>query len=301
MGATGDYNYTFSNDRVLHIPPGATVSEGAVTITALPDIWAWDRSLTLSGTVNHRYVTAPDDVTLFVVNDDLGSCENSMAAPAGSPPHLVKNCEILLAAQGVLDGSGTPLTWSKTSDIASWTGVFLTREGFLRLSLYDGDSREGSIPAELGDLSFLDTLRLAGSENRKLSGPIPASLGNATYLETLDLSNNKLTGRIPPELGNLTYLETLDLSGNKLTGRIPPELGRLANLETLDLSGNNLTGPIPAELGNLTNLTVLGLNDNALSGSVPRELYDLPLVQGWPTQAIQNNLLEGNPLLADIR
>ena len=93
----------------------------------------------------------------------------------------------------------------------------------------------------------------------QLRGPIPAELGELTELQTLDLRSNRLTGPIPAELGDLTDLRRLYLRSNQLTGPIPAELGDLTNLESLWLSNNNLTGPIPAWLGNLTDLESLRL------------------------------------------
>ena len=60
-----------------------------------------------------------------------------------------------------------------------------------------------------------------------LSGSIPPELGNLIYLESLNLSGNELSGSIPPELVNLIYLELLWAGGNLLSGEIPPEFGKL--------------------------------------------------------------------------
>ncbi len=109
----------------------------------------------------------------------------------------------------------------------------------------------------------------------ELNGTIPAALGNLTYLEALDLSKNQLKGNIPPELGNLANLEALILYGNQLSGSIPTELDSLSKLQILALSGNNLRGPIPPELGQLANLTLLVLSDNGLTGAIPPQLGSL--------------------------
>ncbi len=79
-----------------------------------------------------------------------------------------------------------------------------------------------------------------------LKGRLPPELGDLVFLERLRLSGNQLTGEIPPELGNLTNLETLNLSSNNFTGEIPPELGNLPESTSLFLSENpQLTGCIP--------------------------------------------------------
>ena len=106
-----------------------------------------------------------------------------------------------------------------------------------------------------------------------LRGPIPAELGDLTELQTLDLRSNALTGPIPPELGDLTNLRRLYLGSNRLTGPIPAELGDLVNLESLSLSNNGLTGPVPAWLGALTDLESLRLEFNRLTGPIPPEFW----------------------------
>ncbi len=111
--------------------------------------------------------------------------------------------------------------------------------------------------------------------DNQLTGSIPAELGNLTKLQTLSLINNQLTGRIPPELGNLTNLQMLNLDKNQLTGSIPPALGNLTKLRALNLTYNRLTGSIPPALGNLTNLWVLDLSDNRLTGCIPSSLRSL--------------------------
>ena len=68
-----------------------------------------------------------------------------------------------------------------------------------------------------------------------LTGVIPAELGNIAYLESLDLTENDLTGEIPAELGNLTNLEGLRLSGNRLTGCIPASLRDAASHDLVEL------------------------------------------------------------------
>jgi len=132
--------------------------------------------------------------------------------------------------------------------------------------------------------------------DNKLSGTIPAEIGQLAYLENLDLRNNQLSGNIPPEIGILTNLKHLNLSGNReLNGPIPPDLGNLSNLEELELAnwesgGSLLSGEIPPELGNLKNLRSLSISVSLLSGSFPVELCALPQLESL---AIEKNRLSG--------
>ena len=192
-------------------------------------------------------------------------------------PGLVGDCDALLAARDTLAGSGA-LNWLADTSIEYWDGVTVdgTPPRVTGLDLYYGRGlMTGEIPAELGNLTNLKTLRLHG---RGLTGEIRAELGNLTNLTQLELFGTNVIGEIPAELGNLTNLKVLHISNNRrLTGEIPAELGNLTNLTQLDVYYNRrLTGEIPAELGNLTNLTQLAVNDNGgLTGEIPAELGNL--------------------------
>ena len=165
------------------------------------------------------------------------------------------------------------------------TSLSLTTEGnpllprelgnlaYLEVLRIYSDSNARSIPAELGNLANLKVLYLSG-----VWSEIPAELGNLANLQSLHLSGD-LYGEIPAELGNLANLEVLELRdypilSRGLSGEIPAELGNLANLEVLSLSGD-LSGEIPAELGNLANLQSLALDAGGLSGEIPAELGNL--------------------------
>ena len=116
------------------------------------------------------------------------------------------------------------------------------------------------VETEGGRVVYLD---LCGPGGNNLRGSIPAELGNLTALEDLRLSNNFLTGRIPSALGRLTELEVLRLSNNALSGPVPSALGNLTNLEELRLHQNRLTGDVPVGLRQLANLERLRIEDNA--------------------------------------
>ena len=241
---------------------------------------------------------------LVSVQDAAGSepqsssgCANGIAVPdPDNNPGLVSDCEALLASRDALAGTAT-LNWSADIDMVAWDGVVLggTPQRVTGLGLSDRQL-DGSIPAELGNLSALEELyllhnRLTGTiptelgslsnlrhldlYTNQLTGPIPDALGNLNNLELLRLEKNLLVGSIPAELGSLSRLVKLVLSRNELTGEMPSELGSLASLGGLELSYNQLTGPIPVELANLSNLEVLYLSENELTGCVPDGLRDV--------------------------
>ena len=109
-------------------------------------------------------------------------------------------------------GGGTDWTgnnWGSDQPIGTWQGVNTNADGRVtHLSLYDTRLR-GSIPAELGQLTYLKSLYLYEND---LNGSIPAELGNLTNLTSLIMGENNLSGSIPAELGNLTNLTSLILS-----------------------------------------------------------------------------------------
>ena len=166
-------------------------------------------------------------------------------------------------------------------------------------------------------------------DDNGLTGEIPAELGNLSNLERLRLHDNLLTGEIPAELGNLPNLEVLTLGGNLFSGCLPSNLLSLEGtidredlntvgwpydcavlLEVRDtltgsatlnwsedtpaadwegvrlgrtpqrltglvLHGKGLDGTIPASLGRLWTLNDLNLSNNELTGEIPAELGDL--------------------------
>ncbi|KAH6558883.1 hypothetical protein KP509_1Z040400 [Ceratopteris richardii] len=83
--------------------------------------------------------------------------------------------------------------------------------------------------------------------NYGTNGSIPAELNDLTTLTEVHMNGNNLKGEIP-DLSALELLETLDLSNNSLNGSIPSYLATLKNLKVLYLQNNNLSGTIPTAL-----------------------------------------------------
>ena len=181
------------------------------------------------------------------------------------------------ALEALYDATGgqtwtSSTNWKTDAPLGEWHGVSTDASGRVRRLNLDSNSLAGPIPADLGNLSRLQSMFLGTNE---LTGPIPVTLGSLSNLESLSLSDNALTGPIPAAWASLSNLTLLSLGTNELTGPIPVTLGSLSNLESLSLGGNALTGPIPAALGSLTNLIILSLDSNELTGPIPAALGSL--------------------------
>ncbi|XP_031105379.1 tyrosine-sulfated glycopeptide receptor 1 [Ipomoea triloba] len=81
--------------------------------------------------------------------------------------------------------------------------------------------------------------------NNNLEGGIPAEIGQLKYIQVLDLGQNKFSGSIPNNISDLTNLEILNLSWNNLSGIIPASLKNLHFLSSFNVANNHLEGPIP--------------------------------------------------------
>ena len=127
--------------------------------------------------------------------------------------------------------------------------------------------------------------------NNALTGTLPAELGNFTLLETLNLSGNQITGSIPPQIGRLTSLTTLNLSSNQLDGVIPQTIANNTSLSILNLSVNALDGQIPASMGRLSALDELYLQNNTLTCHVPTTIANLSDIDSTKLNLSYNNLM----------
>ena len=204
----------------------------------------------------------------------------SVAEPEESPAMaeegvgVASDRAVLVAVYNTTEGASWIISrnWLSGRALGRWFGVTTNSNGrVVELDLYNNELT-GPIPAGLGDLTNLQTLRL---HNNQLTGPIPAELGDLTNLQSLTLGSNQLTGPIPAGLGALTKLRSLSLDNNQLTGQIPAGLSGLTNLEVLWLHNNDLSGPIPGGLGALTKLRTVHLESNRLTGPIPAGLGGL--------------------------
>ncbi|KAK9950248.1 hypothetical protein M0R45_005749 [Rubus argutus] len=162
--------------------------------------------------------------------------------------------------------------WSTTTPLCDWVGVTCAahhhRVAVLNLS-YMGLA--GTIPPELGNLSFLVELLL---QNNSFHGTLPSELAHLRRLKVLSFIFNSFMGTIPPWIGSLSKLQGLILSGNKFSGSIPTTLFNLSALQVIKLSYNQLTGSIPREIGNLTMLKEIYLDNNHFK-EIPNEIGTL--------------------------
>ncbi len=252
---------------------GQIVTRSGVTLTA-------GATHTVTVVASDGQETASIAVTINVIQGIFGCATRGAAVSDRSNTGLVSDCEALLTARNAMEGTAR-LNWSVYTPIGQWEGVYLngTNGTPIRVKAIILRRRglDGTIPAELGQISMLTKLNLHSND---LTGSIPTELGDLSRLERLLLHNNRLTGTIP-DLGDLRSLEMLWLSGKDmaLTGSVPAWLNEMSNLESVSLWGNELSGPIPCLTG-MTSLKLLKLQSNQLNGGVPACLGDLSSTLG---------------------
>lgn len=168
----------------------------------------------------------------------------------------------LIALYNSTNGASWTNSWDLEEPIENWYGVELEDVNG------EGDWR----------------VRILNLAKNNLEGTIPAEIGNLTNLKELRLSDNKLGGTIPVEIGNLANLAVLLMTRNQLEGPLPEGIGNLIKLVTVQIHSNNLTGSIPASFGNLVNAinnNSMELKGNQLSGEIPQEVKDNPNWSTW--------------------
>ncbi|KAL5567842.1 hypothetical protein UlMin_024417 [Ulmus minor] len=186
------------------------------------------------------------------------------------------------------------------------------------LDLSYNDFEIFQLPNSIDSLSQLKHLKLA---HAKLVGSIPHQLGNLSYLQTLDLSRNfNLTVINLDWLSSLSSLRSLNLSYVDLSKVVswPQSVSKLPSLLELQLDSCNLPHVSPRllpiinslrvlRLGNNSlnssifswvvnvskNLAEIGLDRNQLKGALPDVFADLVSLDKLTTLDLSNNLFSG--------
>ncbi|KAK9949787.1 hypothetical protein M0R45_005300 [Rubus argutus] len=202
--------------------------------------------------------------------------------------------------------------WSTTTPVCNWVGVTCAarhlRVAVLNISYF---GLAGTIPPELGNLSFLVDLQLT---NNSFSGTLPVELARLRRLKLVSFGYNNFKGEIPSWFGSLPKLATIHLSGNQFTGSIPPAIFNISTLQVINMSKNKLSGSIPRAIRNLTmlkdlylsynnfeefptdigtfdQLEILDLQFNSLKGHVPLSVFNM---SSLITLSLSRNSLGGN-------
>jgi len=168
-----------------------------------------------------------------------------------------------------ITGGRINVTDEGNGDITVKKGIFCDSTRHVTIIKLPSNSLQGEIPWEL---SLLEYLIQVDFDSDQLYGSIPADFGNLSFLQALWLKGNYLTGTLPPELAKATKLESLDLEDNSLASILPSEWGSLSNLFYISLRLNNITGTLPSEWQGLTSLKIFDLDGNQLDGTLP-EVY----------------------------
>jgi Leucine-rich repeat (LRR) protein len=187
----------------------------------------------------------------------------------------------LVAIFNAADGANWKASrkWDLEKPMPDWPGVKLNEGGrVIEMSITNGtvSTVEWEIPAELAQLTELQTLQIVGS---KLKGEIPEFLYNMINLSKIRLNTNNLTGALSEKLGQLTELTELYINGNKeFGGTIPQSIGQLTKLESINIAQTAIGGEIPQSLSQCTALKNFMAYSNKLSGEIPDFWEQLPNV-----------------------
>jgi hypothetical protein len=164
---------------------------------------------------------------------------------AEDDPHIVQrySLTVLYFATG-----GPPVDHNTDFSLKRRGGPWRNPTNFLtpnhecewKSSVKKGEGRGGGIRRCDADKNVVEL-----SIYNELSGTIPSELGRLSFLRTLYLGRNNLVGTIPTELGMIKPVASISLQYNQLTGEIPQSyLHRIPTLRFLQLEGNPLSGKI---------------------------------------------------------
>ncbi|XVF56041.1 hypothetical protein PTKIN_Ptkin06aG0085100 [Pterospermum kingtungense] len=211
-------------------------------------------------------------------------------------PTLSEHChphdkKVLLQIKNALNNPYLLASWDPKTDCCHWYSLDcdINTHRVISLHMSSDDRLTGQIPAEVGDLPYLETLLLVHLPN--LNGTIQPSIAKLKNLKMLWLSWTNLSGPVPEFVSQLKNLTYLNLSFNNLSGSIPSSLSSLPNLDALHLDRNKLTGSIPESFGMFPGKAPdLYLSHNKLSGTIPASLGNMD----FNTIDLSRNMLEGD-------
>lgn len=134
--------------------------------------------------------------------------------------------------------------WCTDAPVSSWYGVTLNGDGHVIYLHLSDVGLKGTLPEELGDMTFLQELWLSGNE---LSGTLPEGLGKLPALKDIDMSGMALSGSLEDSsLKEIaSHVKNLSLSGNMFTGGYPEWVGDMPESANFWLQGNCLSGKVP--------------------------------------------------------
>jgi Leucine-rich repeat (LRR) protein len=136
-----------------------------------------------------------------------------------------------------------------------------------------------------------------------LSGSLPAELSDLTYLETLNLQSNAIEGSLPSDLGRLTNLKTLNLQSNKFSGTLPV-LSGISGVKKLSIAGNTFKGTIPGHFNDFENIEQIDLSNNGFDALERPFTYDLAKVyinlRGQVIAKDEYLYLKGDEIVVDL-
>ncbi|CAL4984045.1 unnamed protein product [Urochloa decumbens] len=152
----------------------------------------------------------------------------------------------------------------------------------------------GEFPNELGHMTSLQVLHVAGCADTRKGIMISHQLKSLCSLEVLDLDYSLLYGNATELFESLprcspSKLQELYLYGNNIHGTLPNSIGKLTSLVLLDVGKNNITGSVPANIRNLTSLKILHLSMNNFT-ILPHEIG---LISNLTNLYLDDNNMDG--------
>ena len=299
--------FTMGNDSpALWGGLDAAPADGIVTLSALTGggqmVFSNGAPAAINTTMTYWFFvpagTLPADKTTFAVCDAEGNIIRDFrfkkdvevavnritnVAPVHFEPVKVVNRQTdslaLVAIYNAADGANWKESrrWTLEKPMDTWPGIKLDKEGrVIEMSITNGTvtTVDWEIPAELAELTALQTLQIVGS---KLKGEIPAWFYDMTSLAKVRLNSNNLTGSLSEKLGQLTELTELYINLNKqFAGNLPSSIGQLQKLESINIAQTAIGGEIPQSLSQCKALKNFMAWNNQLSGEIPDFWDQLP-------------------------